>query len=60
MVLPIGHTRRRDSSENSKLLAQLEELKKELASVKQEYKSDMEKIALDIVTVDSKIQTTAE
>jgi|TARA_R110000868_G_scaffold22754_1_gene93013 hypothetical protein len=60
MVLPIGHTRRRESSDNSALLTQLEELKKELASVKEEYKSDMEKIALDIVTVDSKRQPPAE
>ena len=60
MVLPIGHTRRRESSANSALLAQLDELKKELASVKEEYKSDMEKIALDIVTVDSKRQPPAE
>ena len=60
MVLPIGHTRRRESSDNSALLAQLDELKKELASVKEEYKSDMEKIALDIVTVVSKRQPPAE
>ena len=60
MVLPIGHTSRRESSDNSALLAQLDELKKELASVKEEYKSDMEKIALDIVTVDSKRQPPAE
>ena len=30
----------------------------ELTSVKQEYKADMEKIALDIVTVDAKTQTS--
>jgi hypothetical protein len=54
MVQPIGHSRQKQSSDNSELLAQLKELKAELNSVKQEYKADMEKIALDIVTVDAK------
>jgi len=58
MVQHIGHSRQKQSSDNSELVAQLKELKAELNSVKQEYKADMEKIALDIVTVDAKTQTS--
>lgn len=55
MVQPIGHSRQRNAPDNSELLSQLKMLKDELDSLKSEYKTDMQNIALDIVEVDSKI-----
>lgn len=55
MVQHIGYSRQRNAPDNSELLNQLKMLKGELDSLKSEYKTDMQNIALDIVEVDSKI-----